>query len=143
MTTAERRSLVLDANILIRAVLGSRVRNLICENAEHVQFFTPSVCVNDARKYLPDILKARGIDANPAIAVLDLVMGYVQVLENEWLQDYEAPSKARMAKRDLDDWPVLAAALVMGCPIWTEDADFFGVGVATWTTQHVATFFVG
>ncbi len=117
MTTAQWRSLVLDANILIRAVLGSKVRDLICENAERVKFFTPSVCVDDARKYLPEILKARGIDANPALAVLDLVMGYVQILENEWLLDYEAASKARMEKRDLDDWPVLAAALVMECPI--------------------------
>lgn len=77
------------------------------------------------------------------MAVLDLVMGYIQVLENEWLQDYEVQSTARMEKRDRDYCPVLAAALVVGCPIWTEDADFFGVGVATWTTQHVATFFVG
>ncbi len=23
------------------------------------------------------------------------------------------------------------------CPIWTEDADFFGTGVATWTTDRV------
>lgn len=35
------RAIVLDANILIRAVLGKRVRELIVDNAERVQFFSP------------------------------------------------------------------------------------------------------
>lgn len=26
------------------------------------------------------------------------------------------------------------------CDIWTEDADFFGTGVATWTTSRVEIF---
>jgi hypothetical protein len=43
-------------------------------------------------------------------------------------------------KRDEDDWPVLAAALTFGCPIWTEDTDFFGCGVATWTTDRVELY---
>jgi len=28
----------------------------------------------------------------------------------------------------------------LGCPVWTEDADFFGAGVATWTTDRVALY---
>ena len=35
------RAIVLDANILIRAVLGKRVRELIVDNAGRVQFFLP------------------------------------------------------------------------------------------------------
>jgi hypothetical protein len=27
---------------------------------------------------------------------------------------------------DSEDWPVLACALILDCPIWTEDRDFFG-----------------
>jgi hypothetical protein len=30
-----------------------------------------------------------------------------------------------MERRNEDDWPVLATALALNCPIWTEDADFF------------------
>ncbi|MCF8163020.1 MAG: hypothetical protein K9J47_07365 [Sulfuritalea sp.] len=41
--TARNKTLVLDANILIRAVLGSRVRNLILNNADKVRFFVPVV----------------------------------------------------------------------------------------------------
>ena len=35
---------------------------------------------------------------------------------------------------------VLASALVLGYPMWTEDTDFFGCGVATWTTDRVELF---
>lgn len=47
------KAIVLDANILIRAVLGKRVRELIIENASTVKFFAPDVAYDDARKYLP------------------------------------------------------------------------------------------
>ncbi|WP_402468401.1 PIN domain-containing protein [Isoptericola aurantiacus] len=33
---------------------------------------------------------------------------------------------ARIEKRDTDDWPFLAVALLLDCPVWTEDNDFFG-----------------
>jgi PIN domain len=47
------KAIVLDANILIRAVLGKRVRELIFDNATKVKFFAPDVAYADARKYLP------------------------------------------------------------------------------------------
>ena len=51
---------VLDANILIRAVLGNKVRSLLITYSESVVFFTPDVCVEDAQKYLPLIFEKRG-----------------------------------------------------------------------------------
>lgn len=139
--SARHKALVLDANILIRAVLGPRVRTLILDNAKNVKFFAPEVCVADAKKYLPEILYSRGLDPSAAIGVLDGLMQHIQPLESEWLNDFEESAKERMQSRDLDDWPVLAAALALDCPIWTQDADFFGVGVVTWSTQHIESFF--
>ena len=53
---------------------------------------------------------------------------------------FESHARERLADRDPDDWPILASALAIGCPIWTEDTDFFGCGVPTWTTSRVAVF---
>jgi predicted nucleic acid-binding protein len=47
------------------------------------------------------------------------------------------------AVRDETDWPVLACALGLACGIWTEDADFFGTGIAVWTTNRVEIFLKG
>ena len=53
------------------------------------------------------------------------------------LEDYQAIAKKLLRQRDVEDWPILATALLFNCPIWTEDKDFFGVGVATWTTANI------
>ncbi len=64
-----KKAIVLDANILIRAVLGKRVRELIVDNANAVQFFAPDVAYADARKYLPSLLEKRGVKSGPVIFV--------------------------------------------------------------------------
>ena len=47
----------------------------------------------------------------------------------------------RIVIRDVDDLPILACAITLGCPVWTEDADFFGTGVPTWTSDRIALYF--
>jgi predicted nucleic acid-binding protein len=47
--------LVLDANILIRAVLGSRVPFLLRKYAEHVEFLAPDTAFQEAREHIPVI----------------------------------------------------------------------------------------
>jgi predicted nucleic acid-binding protein len=135
--------LVLDANILIRAVLGSRVLSLLCKYAEHVEFLAPDTAFEEARKWLPEILERRQVPVAPAIASLDRVACLVQTVESELYSRYEMIARQRIDKRDEDDWPVLATALAFECPIWTEDTDFFGCGVATWTTDRIELYLTG
>jgi len=45
-----------------------------------------------------------------------------------------------MKARDLDDWPIVATALVLDCPIWAEDKDFFGSGMSIWITDRIHLF---
>jgi predicted nucleic acid-binding protein len=136
------KAIVLDANILIRAVLGKRVRELIVEHAATVKFFAPDVAYADARKYLPALLEKRGVDSTAAMKVLDSLEAFVQPIEFELYAGLQQQALQRIAIRDADDWPVLACAMTIGCPVWTEDADFFGSGVATWTTDRIALYFV-
>ncbi len=50
--------IVLDANILIRAVLGNRVRQVLeTYTAQGIRFYAPEVAYADAEKYLPALLK--------------------------------------------------------------------------------------
>ena len=138
-----RKAIVLDANILIRAVLGRRVRELILDNADVVQFFAPDVAYADARKYLPSLLEKRGVKSEPAMAVLDALESIVRPLELGVYEGIKTQALQRIAIRDADDWPVLACAMTIGCPEWTEDADFFGTGVATWTSDRVELYLAG
>lgn len=137
------RPLVLDANILIRAVLGSKVRNLIIGNYERVNFFTPDVCLADAEKYLPTLFEKRGLSAEPSISVLSSLRNLIQTVDASIYKSHAAEAKRRMENRDLNDWPVAASALALNSPIWTEDKDFFGSGFTTWMTAKVHIFFEG
>jgi predicted nucleic acid-binding protein len=128
---------ILDANILIRAVLGNRVREILEAHSANVRFFAPDTAFAEAREHLPGILLKRGIDPAPALAVLAELAVLIGCIDGEIYGPLETAARQRLQKRDEEDWPVLATALALECPIWTEDADFFGAGVATWTTDRV------
>jgi predicted nucleic acid-binding protein len=133
--------LVLDANIIIRAVLGKKVRDHLLEFSEVVDFFTPDICVEEVQKHLPIIFKKRGISPELPLQVFSHIQNLLQVIDNGLYQEREHESKQRMKGKDFDDWPVVAMALLFNCPIWTEDKDFFGVGIPTWTTDRIHLFF--
>jgi len=134
------RQIVLDANILIRATLGARVRRLVERYAAEVEFFAPDDAFTGAHRYLPGLISKRQLDPNLAMDVLDRVSAVVHELPVPFYGAREASARARIEIRDPDDWPVVACALTLGCPVWTEDLDFFGCGVATWTTDRVELF---
>src|SRR5271165_6912221 len=117
--------LVVDANILIRAVLGVRVRDLIAKYGSRVEFFAPDTAWAEARAHLPELLTKRGIQVEPALSLLNSLEEIIQPVEFETYGSFEQPAKTRLAGRDLDDWQVLATALALSSPIWTEDNDFF------------------
>lgn len=75
--------------------------------------------------------------------VLKGLLDAIQVIPDKALADIETQARARIEKRDPNDWPAVAVALIFNCPVWTEDKDFFGTGVATWTTATVELYLRG
>jgi hypothetical protein len=71
--------IVLDANILIRAVLGRRVRHLLeTYAAQRVRFFAPDIAFEDAEKYLPVLLKKRGKPDADVLASLEYLRQIIE-----------------------------------------------------------------
>jgi len=123
--------IVLDANILIRAVMGQRVRELLETYASRgIRFYTPDVAFADAEKYLPPLLIKRGKPVADLPASLEYLQHIVESVDQEFYGAFETEARQRLRSRDEDDWPVLATALGLACAIWTEDSDFFGTGIA-------------
>jgi predicted nucleic acid-binding protein len=133
--------IVLDANILIRAALGRRVRYLLETYAERgVRFYAPESAYADAAKYLAALLTKKGKSDVDVAATLEYLTHLAEPIDRESYEVFEAEAKLRLHGRDEQDWPVLAAALALTCVIWTEDTDFFGTGVALWTTGLIEIF---
>ena len=120
--------ILLDANILIRAVLGRRrVRYLLDEySSRGVRFFAPEVAFQDAEKYLPPLLEKRGKPASDVLPALHYLRQIIEIADRDLYAAFEHDARERLRGRDEHDWPVLASALALSCPIWSEDADFFG-----------------
>jgi predicted nucleic acid-binding protein len=136
----DQKRLVLDANILLRAVFGVRVRSLLETYEDSVWFYAPDTCFADARKYIPSVAAKRRIDPAPGILVLNHLSRLIEIVDRSLYEEYESSARERMISRDVDDWPIVATSLLLRCPVWTEDRDFFGSGVSTWTTQTVELY---
>ena len=79
------------------------------------------------------------MDQNQAFDVLSYLDKIVEFMELQNLAVWRKEARVRIP-RDPDDWPIVAAALSLDWPIWTEDRDFFGCGVATWITNTVEIY---
>ena len=69
------------------------------------------------------------------LGILDESLKQMKILEDYEYAPFEPAARRRI--HDPGDWPSVAAALTLKCPVWTEDFDFFGTGLAVWDTRRV------
>jgi predicted nucleic acid-binding protein len=132
--------IVLDTNILIRAILGERVPNLLEKYHFHCNFVTPALCYQELSNHLPQILQQRNLPLETFSDAIEKLTKIVMPIAQEIYSEYEDNAKERIGERDLNDWPILALTLSLNSPIWTEDQDFFGVSIATWNTRNIEIY---
>jgi len=110
--------LVLDAHILIRGVLGKKVRLLPTEYQEAVRFCAPATAFREAKEDIQGIVLERGGDPDLALRTLNGLWDYIVSLQPEAYEAFESQARERLVRRDLDDWPILAGALALECAIF-------------------------
>jgi predicted nucleic acid-binding protein len=124
--------------------MGRRVRHLLHAYASRgVRFCAPDVAFAEAQKYLPLLLTKRGKSVADLSASLEYLQQIIEPVDREFYALFEVEARKRLLGRDEEEWPVLATALGLACDVWTEDADFFGTGVAVWTTSRIEIFLQG
>ena len=101
------------------------------------------MCFGEAQEYIPDVAKRRAVDSSLALTVLEEVSRIVVSVDRSLYEGHEKLARERIQRRDPDDWPVVAVALMLGIPVRTEDQDFFGSGIPTWTTDRVELYLRG
>ena len=113
------RALVLDANILIRAVLGNRVRGILEKYADSASFFVPESAYAEAEEHLAALVTKRGGDPAKGLIMLRAVVALADLVTTDLYGDYEVEARKRLGTRDPEDWPILASALALGLTtIW-------------------------
>ena len=130
----------MDANILMRAVLGKGARRLLACYSSPNRFLAPESAFLEAAARLPSVIERHQLPSDQLMAYFESLDDVVVSIAFKEYAAFESEARLRIARRDVDDWPVVAAALSVNCPIWTEDLDFFGCGVATWTSDRVELY---
>ena len=110
--------IVLDANILVRAILGRRVRQLLeTYAAKGVRFFSPDVAFRDAAKYLPQLLQKRGHAADGVTESFKYLRTLVERVTPELyaaLEDRRPPKIARSGRKRLAGAGSRAGTILFG-----------------------------
>jgi hypothetical protein len=121
-------------------MLASRVLFLLRKYGECVEFFATDSAFQEAREHLPIILGQRKVPVAPCNQGVGSRGRVSASVEREAYAAFEAAARQHIASRDENDWPTLASALALGCPIRAQDTDLFGCGVAAWTSDRVELY---
>lgn len=126
--------LVADANVLLSAVIGGRAA-LALRHDKVEQVFTPASAYDEVFEYLPSLAKKKRLELDTLLLVCAALP--VTVVERSEYEDKLAGAKRRIGKRDPDDVDVLALALALKIPVWSNDNDFEESGVEWYTTAEL------
>jgi predicted nucleic acid-binding protein len=127
-------SVVVDANPMLSALLGGRAREVLFDR--RLALFSPQTTLFEVEKYLPFVARKLGqseLDLFREFELLPITAVQPQMYESEFPRATEL-----IGWRDPKDVPVLALALRLRLPIWTEDRDFENLpGVSVYKTAEL------
>ena len=111
---------VVDANILISALLGGKSRFILFDIK--FEFIVNEFTLREVEKYIPFISKKSGVsekEIRKGISLLPL-----KIVSKNYYKDYLKQAEILIGKIDRDDIEILALYLKEKTFLWSEDKDF-------------------
>lgn len=134
MTSKPPERLVVDANPMISALLGGAALRAFWNEAVK-EWATTQFTVNEVLFYLPRL--ASKIHVPEEMLRLELELLPLRIYKKASYRDFISEAKRRIAERDANDVDLLALALKLDYPIWTNDQDFEQTGPTLYTTAKL------
>ncbi len=134
MTSKPPERLVVDANSIISALLGGAALRAFWNEAVK-ESATTQFTISEVLSYLPRL--ASKIHVPEEMLRLELELLPLAIYKKESYRDFISEAKRRIAARDVNDVDLLALALKLGYPIWTNDRDFEHTGTTLYTTAKL------
>lgn len=130
---------MVDASTAVAEAL--RLRGLQLFQEDRLELYMAEAAWSETRHELAKragvIAERHGLSAFERDALLsattETLSASLNVLPTEAYAPFEATARGRIPQ-DPNDWPSVALALAIDAGVWTEDRDFFGSGLATWST---------
>jgi predicted nucleic acid-binding protein len=123
-----------DANVLLSAVLGGRA-NLILQHPEVEEIVTAEETLDEVQDYALELASKKRLRQDQVLLAIATLP--VTVIEQRIYAAEIDEATRRIGERDPDDIPILALALTLNVPLWSNDKDFKDAGVEWYTTERL------
>ena len=125
--------LVTDTNILLRCSQGKAMRRVAALQDRGVRLATTQ---NNAEELMQTLVGKLSLTQDAAVAEVARVLDPFDLIGVAEYDHLRGAAIERLRTGGKSDWPTLAAAMALDAEIWSEDTDFFGVGVPVWTSHN-------
>lgn len=127
------RKLAADANVILSAVAGKAALRIFL--IEEIEIVTSQFNIDEAREYL-DVI-AEQYSLSEVILESQLKLLPLKIYQRHFYEDFIRKAAKIMSGRDEDDVELLALALKLDVPVWSNDGDFKDSGVEVYTTAKL------
>jgi len=127
-------NLVADANVLLSSILGGRAR-LALIHAQIGEVFTTQHTFAEVEEYALVLARKRRLASD--VLLLAVAALPVTIVTRVAYAKRMAEASKRIGSRDPDDVDLLALALHLRVPIWSNDKDFEKLNVDLFTTERL------
>ena len=130
------KRLVVDANPILSALLTERgAASRIFWRTPAIEFATTAYTISEVRKYLPTLAKA--IARSKELLDMSLRLLPLVIHDRRAYRARLGHAQRRIGKRDPNDVDLLALALQLEAPKWSNDHDFSVARVPWFTTARL------
>jgi predicted nucleic acid-binding protein len=126
--------LAVDANPILSALLGGQARRVFFESTIR-EFAVPERVISEVQRYVPRLAQKLGVEEAFVEYALELLPLRIYPARRYARAVREA--RRRIERRDPTDVDVLALALHLDVPLWSNDRDFEGTAVSRFTTAQL------
>ena len=117
-------NIILDANIIIASLLGSRGKLTILTSQNHT-FYTPKKIIGEIKRYKEEICGKINCSSEEFDINLEALMFFIKIVKYAKYEEFINKAKIGIMERDIEDVDYIACALAVNADfIWTEDKDF-------------------
>ena len=122
-----------DANVILSALIGKAALKVFTRSS--LEVVSASVILREVREYLPRMAEAYKID--PEILEGQLRLLGIKEYQPRDYKKYIPKATERIEWRDPDDVDLLALALALEIPVWSNDNDFETAGIEWYSTAQL------
>lgn len=127
------KKLAADANVILSAVAGKAALRIFLK--EDIEFVTTQYNIDEVREYLSVLADQYALSEEILESQFKLLP--LKVYPAHFYEDFVQRAAKKLSGRDEDDIGLLALAMKLNVPVWSNDKDFQHSGIEIYTTANL------